>query len=372
MSSPEWEYSKARGSSYFNDYIRNALREQNVLRLDRTAKRQADGTSVADGAAQVYDALRQLELPPGLSALPRLIEEDRAVLLEFPSADEARTGYTWLAGIGGSFSSIRWPESKLDFFFSHLSRLDRSRMQLDREAAYSVSEPRLAAEITAIAQARNDGEPAFTTILDGCSCVGGNVLSFAEQFERVYAIEYDETRWKMLKNNVAAGLPSRVAARVTCLHGSCVDVVRGEASAPSVPLASVQVAFFDPPWGGVDYVNQTSVDLMFGEVNMASLIVPLASQCPALRSIIIKGPRNLNMVPYTDALRTLTDNTKHKRQPQLFLFTFPKIVLLYYDVQTRLNPMPLRDRGTANASTNRKVAFSIQRYSRSKPGFGPI
>jgi predicted RNA methylase len=372
MSTPKWEYSKERGNSYFNDYVKNALREQNILCLDRAVKRGRGGDLVGEGAREVFEALRQLELPPGISALPRLIEQDRLVLLEFLSADEARAGYTWLAGIGGRFASVRWLESKLDFFFSHLSRLDRSRMQLDQEAVYSVSEPRLAGEITAIAQARNPGEPPFTTVLDACACVGGNVLSFAEEFEHVHAVEFDETRWKMLQNNVKAGLPSRVAARVTCYHGSCVDLIRGAPGAPEVPLASVQVAFFDPPWGGVDYVKASSVDLMFGDVNMASLVVPLVAKCPALRSLIIKGPRNLNMTPYITALTTLSESGKQKRMPQLFLFTFPKILLLYFDVRTRLNPVPLRDRGAQKAPTNRKVAFTVQRFSRSLQAFGDI
>src|SRR5690606_3323510 len=101
--------------------------------------------------------------------------------------------------------------------FAHLSAEQQQRIQLDDVSEYSVTESDLAkanalalAGLLELDSPDQPGLPAAKArIMDGCACVGGNVLAFAKYFKHVDAVEYDPARCDMLRNNVkVAGLDS--------------------------------------------------------------------------------------------------------------------------------------------------------------------
>ena len=52
--------------------------------------------------------------------------------------------------------------------------------------------------------------------------------------------------------------------------------------------------FFDPPWGGPDYIKQDKIDLFLGELNIVDMIYKLFSNNKA-KLIVLKAPKNFNV-----------------------------------------------------------------------------
>ncbi|KAJ1446636.1 hypothetical protein M885DRAFT_403590, partial [Pelagophyceae sp. CCMP2097] len=135
-----------------------------------------------------------------------------------------------------------------------LSDAQRNALELDDEAHFSVSD-----EKSALAVCRHvRGLSKDATIVDATACVGGNVIAFAKQFERVYAVELDVERHRMLVANVKVALTPAFAKRVVT---QCADatvalpvILRAAAALPQRRGGDKRlVIFVDPPWGGLGY-----------------------------------------------------------------------------------------------------------------------
>lgn len=207
---------------------------------------------------------------------------------------------------------------KRDFFFRHLEFETRNRLQVDKIAAYSVTDYEMATKISEAVLALFDGpeepspppSPTMTkvdvteavsetvtdigsiavkrtkyplTVTDGTACVGGNVLSFCDYFTRVNAVECDLTRFEMLQHNLAV----LDKTNAICLHASYLDV-----------MYSLQqdVVFIDPPWGGPEYKDLDQVDLFLDGI-------PLDVICERLRGhtkcVVLKVPTNFDSDKFT-------------------------------------------------------------------------
>lgn len=96
-------------------------------------------------------------------------------------------------------------------------------------------------------------------MIDGTACVGGNTIVFSNVFEHVFAVEIDETRCAMLRNNLSV----LGCKNVTCM---CADFVR---ALPDLP--DCELLFLGPEWGRPEYVNLDKVSLQVGDPPLASL-----------------------------------------------------------------------------------------------------
>ena len=135
-------------------------------------------------------------------------------------------------------------------------------------------------------------------VCDLTACVGGNVLSFGKQFDYVYGIEIDPTRHRMLQNNVrvmhdyrtsgTSGTSGRNLQRPQ-IHTACGDAVLllqptppgntlvqaflSKWSPSSVGMRIDEMIYFlDPPWGGLNYKNQSSISLTLGTTPIATVV----------------------------------------------------------------------------------------------------
>jgi len=138
---------------------------------------------------------------------------------------------------------------------------DRSKLQIDEEAAYSVSNEDSAATVAQMAKriASKREAIAANVVIDATACVGGNTLAFARVFERVVAIEIDAKRVEYLKGNIQhireeearkSWVQKKISADIRVIHGDCLRVLPGllrDLRAEHV------VVFADPPWGGRYY-----------------------------------------------------------------------------------------------------------------------
>ncbi|CAM9904055.1 unnamed protein product, partial [Phaeothamnion confervicola] len=155
----------------------------------------------------------------------------------------------------------------------------RSRLQFDEEALYSVTDQHTADLITQMVLSLPGVDPAATTVVDSTACVGGNTISFAAAFDAVMAVELDSARFRMLRHNVAA---VGRADRVTFLNADFLSVL-------GRPELCGAVVFLDPPWGGPVYKESGAVPLFLSGV-------PLAEVCRRLRGraryVVLKVPTN--------------------------------------------------------------------------------
>lgn len=153
----------------------------------------------------------------------------------------------------------------------------RALLALDEVSMYSITDTRSANNTSRILQ-QLVGERAVVT--DGCAAAGGNVLSFAQHFRRVQAVELDPQRFSLLEHNVKAlGLEDMV----TTFKGDFLEKMHS---------LQQDVVFLDPPWGGKSYVENDMVDLSFGGVPLAELCERLK---PHAHYIALKLPLNFNL-----------------------------------------------------------------------------
>jgi 16S rRNA G966 N2-methylase RsmD len=115
------------------------------------------------------------------------------------------------------------------------------------------------------------------------SSVGGNTIAFAKYFKHVNAIELNPKRKEMLDSNIKlVGLKN-------------VDTYQGYAQDYIYNLKQ-DVIFFDPPWGGLDYRKETSMDITIDGPNGQEPFNNVAeSTFGHCKYCVIKLPNNYNI-----------------------------------------------------------------------------
>jgi hypothetical protein len=168
--------------------------------------------------------------------------------------------------------------------FYNYSPAQRALLALDEISMYSITDTRSANNTSRILQ-QLVGDRAVIT--DGCAAAGGNVLSFAQHFRQVQAVELDPQRYSLLEHNVKAlGLMDTVSTH----HGDFLEKL-GE--------LKQDVVFLDPPWGGKSYTENDTVDLTFSGLPLSELCERLK---PHARYIALKLPLNFNFEGFKQAI----------------------------------------------------------------------
>ncbi len=155
-------------------------------------------------------------------------------------------------------------------FFPHEQGVDLKKIKLTYESVYSVTMPEDADKMTELIRKHY---PSAKTIVDACSNVGGNTLSFSRSFQKVTSIEIDPFTYQCLVHNVQ--LYKRKNVQVTL-----GDYVQLKAN------LHPDVVFFDPPWGGIYYKIEKDMDLFLSNENLIDLLPP---------NFALKAPINYNI-----------------------------------------------------------------------------
>lgn len=167
---------------------------------------------------------------------------------------------------------------KWEFLFGDLPVAKLNRILMDRVATFSITNYKTADEISAKLLTLS-GIYQGSTIMDGTACAGGNTISFAKNGFKVIAIELDRLRSKLLKNNVD-------------VYGFSESVkVYNKNLLKSYSKYKADILFIDPPWGGVGYRKQKSIDLFLGKTNISDLCIAAKDH---FKYIAVKTPINFN------------------------------------------------------------------------------
>lgn len=198
--------------------------------------------------------------------------------------------------------------NKLDFYFQRTPYEIRKLIQADEVAMFSITHQDIADEMSRqLKKYIKDG-----SITDGTACVGGNTISFCKFFDKVYSFEIDKTRFEMLKNNVEVAFKFK----------NCVFY--NESMMNLDVHKRADMLFMDPPWGGVDYMEEERLDLFIDEI-------PLYEVCDKFRgkfkNIAIKVPKNFNIRKFRENLHEYSIDTvvKYKKFDMVIICENPDV-----------------------------------------------
>lgn len=163
------------------------------------------------------------------------------------------------------------------------------KLKIDRESIMYISNPDTAKKITNIIISHIKKFHNYTTdlyITDATAGVGGDTISFANNFTHVNSIEKNKIRYNYLLNNVCA----YKFENVSLYCGDMLDVI---------PKISHQdVIFIDPPWGGKTYKRKNLLRLEINDIELETICLdlfnPIKVSCPP-KFIVLKLPLNYDL-----------------------------------------------------------------------------
>jgi predicted RNA methylase len=169
--------------------------------------------------------------------------------------------------------------------FPPKNNVDMKKLRMTDIGLYSITPFRQANEITNEIIKRIDKNPEEIIITDANGCMGGNTISFAQVFGKVYSIEKNHLHYNILVNNVKTyGLDN---VQVIC--GNFEDIYS---------TINSDVIFMDPPWGGQDYYKVKNLALYYGTYKVENIIKEHLNA----KLYVVKIPMNFNMASFVNTL----------------------------------------------------------------------
>lgn len=114
--------------------------------------------------------------------------------------------------------------------------------------------------------------PEEKIIIDACANVGASTISLSYDFNKVIGIEIDEHRFKLLKNNVNVYKKNNIKL----INDDYLNLQK---------KYNNNLTFFDPPWSGIYYKIEKSIELYLGNINIKDCLN---------KKYIMKAPFNFN------------------------------------------------------------------------------
>lgn len=159
-------------------------------------------------------------------------------------------------------------------------------MRIDSLAVYSTTPLSFADHMT---QLVSHFASSDASIVDGTACVGGNTISFAKEFRKVIAVEFDLERHEMLQWNVEK---AQLECKVDTFQCDFVKFIENHMFQHQTSL------FLDPPWGGPDYKQFTNLQLSLGSMEIPALCL-YAAKKSKITLIALKLPNNYDFSSLT-------------------------------------------------------------------------
>ena len=180
-----------------------------------------------------------------------------------------------------------------DKLFPWKQGVDRNKIQMDYECVHYVTVPRDSEKIVQLITKKMEKykKKKDITIVDATACVGGDTISFCQNFDIVIPIEIDKERYNHLLHNLK--LYNIQNAYTEGCNGSCLDII------PDI-MINIDVIFIDPPWGGSSYKLLDKIDLQLGGIDLDQVIDSFFKK--NIKLVVAKLPKNYN---YDDLLLKL-------------------------------------------------------------------
>jgi hypothetical protein len=143
-------------------------------------------------------------------------------------------------------------------YFPKIKNIDLSRIRMTGESIYSTNWYTHAKDIHHFMAEYIEVELKYLIITDATSNVGGNTIPFGLEFKGVNAVEIDSLTCDLLKNNVDV-------YKMKNVNIFCNDYIKIKDELKQ------DIVFFDPPWGGTEYMKNDIIQLYISGFNIIYL-----------------------------------------------------------------------------------------------------
>lgn len=195
-------------------------------------------------------------------------------------------------------------------FFPDFNNVDMSNLKIDDIGEYSITKPDEADLITEIILNETLNN---SNILDAMAGSGGNTISFCGKFDKVSAVECDISRFNILKNNIN----EYNFSNCTLYYNDCLNII---------DINKFNVIFFDPPWGGKNYLKQNKVELSISGFKIWMIIKYILCENKNC-TIFIKIPSNFDLVK-------LKSELLYFKNIKIYKFEIGKFLLLKINLES--------------------------------------
>lgn len=170
--------------------------------------------------------------------------------------------------------------SKIAYLLSGLPESYIQSYKYDNTALFSITKYTHAVKIANILY-KKIKIPSDAIILDACACTGGNILGFIKYYKNIVAVENSKRRYVCLKHNI--NNINWVKTNIDIVYASCLDVIKNS--------TYYDVIFFDPPWGGVSYLNEKNIELYLDNIPLCTILSDYKNKTSYY---VLKLPSNYN------------------------------------------------------------------------------
>jgi len=167
--------------------------------------------------------------------------------------------------------------------FPKVTDVDRSKLKVNKIGLYSMTKPHDAKVMLDIIE-------KYITVRDSVminatSGIGGEVLNMYSNFKHIYAYELSPTQFELLKHNINVyGIKN-------------IDLVNDDFTHhlnEHLSNTSSSVIIIDPPWGGLDYKKEKTLQLKLGDYTMKELVEKINASL-----ILLKLPSNHDLTGFS-------------------------------------------------------------------------
>jgi 16S rRNA G966 N2-methylase RsmD len=171
-----------------------------------------------------------------------------------------------------------------------------NNLKIDNESIHYISIRDVSEEITKIIKYHCEKlkiNCEESSILDGTAGVGGNTLSFAYDFKKVYAVEIDKLRSDYLNNNITVYKFNNIEV----YNDDCLNLYNN---------LEYDVLFLDPPWGGRDYKRKELIQLKLSGRTIETVCKEVFDCNKKCKLIVIKIPFNFDLYEFYNRLHFIS------------------------------------------------------------------
>jgi predicted RNA methylase len=159
---------------------------------------------------------------------------------------------------------------------------DINLLKYDETGLYSMTSRNVAKIISDIIKSYFQGMASEIIVTDCTAGLGGNTISFSENFKRVHSIEQDLERLDYLKHNIKL-YEGFNYDNITFYCGNFMEIIQS---------LTQDVIFIDPPWGGKNYKDTPFLDIFINETPLFEVLNKLKGKS---KLIVLKLPVNFNI-----------------------------------------------------------------------------